>query len=92
MNRRWKQKWGSAWLPVVMLGLFLLSPQMLGCATCYGQSDSELAKGMNWGIITMIFVVYLVIFSIIGFFVFIVRRSALASVEDSQKVSGEISP
>ncbi len=90
MNRRGKQKWHSAWLPIVMLGLLLLSPEVLGCATCYGQSDSDLAKGMNWGIITMIFVVYLVVFGIIGFFVFIVRRSALASGEDSTEVSGEI--
>lgn len=76
---------------MVILGIVFLSPRLLGCATCFGQSDSELAKGMNWGIITMIFVVYMVIFSIIGFFVFIVRRSALASVEDSTEVNGEIS-
>ena len=73
-----------------MLGLLLLSPQVLGCATCYGQSDSDLAKGMNWGIITMIFVVYLVVFSIIGFFIFIVRRSASTNLEDSAEVNGEI--
>lgn len=91
MNCRWKQKWRSVWLPMVILGLLFLSPQVLGCATCYGQSDSNLAKGMNWGILTMIFVVYLVIFSIIGFFVFVVRRSALASVGDSTSISGEIS-
>lgn len=91
MNCRWKQKWRSIWLPLVILGILFLSPRLLGCATCYGQSDSNLAKGMNWGIITMIFVVYLVIFSIIAFFVFVVRRSALASGGDSTKVSGEIS-
>ena len=91
MNRRWKQKWRSVCLPALMLSLLFLSPQVFGCATCYGQSDSNLAKGMNWGIITMIFVVYLVIFSIIGFFVFVVRRSALAGVEDSTEVRGEIS-
>lgn len=76
---------------MAILGLLFLSPQALGCATCYGQSDSNLAKGMNWGILTMIFVVYLVIFSIIGFFVFVVRRSAPASVGDSESISGEIS-
>lgn len=76
---------------MVILGILFLSPRLLGCATCFGQSDSELAKGMNWGIITMIFVVYMVIFSIIGFFVFVVRRSALAGVEDSTEVRGEIS-
>ena len=91
MNCRLKQKGWLGWLPVVILGILFLSPRLLGCATCFGQSDSELAKGMNWGIISMIFVVYLVIFSIIGFFVFIVRRSALASVKDSTEVSGEIS-
>jgi hypothetical protein len=30
------------------------SPSALACATCYGASDSPLAQGMNWGILTLL--------------------------------------
>ena len=33
------------------------SPSLMACATCYGQSDSKLAEGMNWGILTLMVVV-----------------------------------
>ncbi len=77
MNNHFQQRRNAAWLPAV-LGFVFLSTAALGCSACYGRSDSELAEGMNWGIISMIVVVYLVLFSIIGFFVFIIRRAAAA--------------
>ena len=52
------------------------SPSAFACATCYGQSDSPLAAGMNYGIMTMIVVAYSVLFSIIGFFIFVARKAA----------------
>ena len=64
--------------------LMVLSPQAWGCATCYGESDSPLAAGMNWGIMTMILVAYSVLFSIIGFFIFVARKAAAtAALEGS---------
>ena len=65
--------WGLAFL-------FALQPHsLLACAACYGQSDSALAKGMNWGIFTLLAVVVSVLGGIAGFFVFLARRSANAS-------------
>jgi len=52
------------------------SPSAFACATCFGQSDSPLAAGMNYGIMTMIVVAYSVLFSIIGFFIFVARKAA----------------
>jgi hypothetical protein len=52
------------------------SPAAFACATCFGQSDSPLAAGMNYGIMTMIVVAYSVLFSIIGFFIFVARKAA----------------
>jgi hypothetical protein len=48
----------------------------LACATCYGASDSPLAQGMNWGIITLLGVVGSVLFGITAFFVHIGIKSA----------------
>lgn len=72
---------------VVALALGVASsPSALACATCYGASDSPLAAGMNWGIMTMIVVAYSVLFSIIGFFIFVARRAAaVAALEAEQE-------
>jgi hypothetical protein len=47
-----------------------------GCAACYGQSDSPMAAGMNWGIFSLLVVVVFVLGSVAAFFVFLARRSA----------------
>jgi hypothetical protein len=49
--------------------------QALGCATCFGQSDSEMAKGMNAGIFVLLGFVALFWAAFGSFFVFIVRRA-----------------
>jgi len=58
------------------LAIVLARPDSLfACATCYGASDSPLAQGMNWGIMTLLAVVGSVMFGIVGFFVHVGRRS-----------------
>ena len=52
---------------------------LLACAACYGASDSPMAKGMNWGIFSLLGVVAVVLGSIATFFVFIGKKSAAAS-------------
>lgn len=55
----------------------LVMPQALhACAVCYGESDSPLAQGMNWGIMTLLGVIGSVMAGIISFFVFVGRRAA----------------
>jgi ascorbate-specific PTS system EIIC-type component UlaA len=51
----------------------------LACAACYGQSDSAMAKGFNWGIFSLLAVIVTVLATIAGFFVFLARRSAAFS-------------
>jgi hypothetical protein len=45
------------------------------CAACAGQSDSPMAKGMNWGIMSLLGVVVCVLGGITTFFVYIGKRS-----------------
>ena len=56
---------------------WLVQPgSLLACSACYGQSDSAMARGMNWGILTLLAVIVSVLGGIAGFFVFLARRSA----------------
>ena len=48
---------------------------VLACAACYGQSDSPMAQGMTWGIISLLAVVVSVLGSIAGFFIYLAKRS-----------------
>jgi len=58
----------------------LTSPtSALACAACYGQSDSPMAQGFNWGILSLLTVIVMVLATIAGFFVFLARRSAALS-------------
>jgi hypothetical protein len=63
------------------MSLLLVTPPLLACAACYGQSDSPLAKGMNWGIVTLLGTVLLVLGGIAAFFVSLARRSAALARE-----------
>jgi hypothetical protein len=49
---------------------------LLACAACYGQSDSPMAHGMNWGIFSLLTVVVGVLGTIAAFFIYLARRAA----------------
>lgn len=61
------------------------APSALACATCYGASDSPLAQGMNWGILTLLGFIGTVLFGIVAFFVHVGRNAArLERASESQ--------
>ena len=63
-------------------GALMFAPGSLrACAACYGQSDSPLAKGMNWGILSLLAVVVFVLGSVAVFFVYLAKKSAAAGAE-----------
>ena len=53
-----------------------LPGRAFACAVCYGQSDSPMAQGMNWGIMALLGVIMSVLCGIVVFFVHVGRRSA----------------
>jgi hypothetical protein len=72
----------ALWVSIFM---WVLRPgPLLACAACYGQSDSPMAKGMNWGIFSLLAVVIAVLGGIATFFVFLARRSATHSASAAQ--------
>lgn len=54
----------------------VVSGPALGCAACFGKSDSPMAYGMNAGIMTLLAVIMTVLSLVASFFVFIVRRAS----------------
>jgi len=63
-----------AFLAVAMIAAM---PQSLfACAACFGKSDSALAKGMNWGIFSLLAVVVFVLGCFATFFIYLARRAA----------------
>ncbi len=70
----------SRWL---LLALALHPAPLWACAACYGQSDSPLAKGMNWGILSLLVVIVTVLGGIAGFAVYMARRAASFSAQSS---------
>jgi hypothetical protein len=72
-----------------IVGIVALLPRsLLACAACYGQSDSAMAAGMNWGILSLLGIILFMLGGVAGFFVFLARRSAvLAKTTDSAKLA-----
>ena len=76
-------------------GLFALAFQpgaLFACAACYGASDSPMAKGMNWGIFSLLAVVVMVLGSLATFFVFLGKKAAEAAHEADATSTAKIEP
>ena len=50
---------------------------LLACAACFGQSDSALAQGMNWGILSLLGMIVLVLGGVAAFFIYLARKTAM---------------
>ena len=72
-------------VPLLLAGW--LPAKSMACAACYGASDSPLAEGMNWGILTLLGVVGTVLTCFLVFFVHIVRKSE-AATETAEAAAG----
>jgi hypothetical protein len=67
-------------LLLIAIVAFAFEPgSLLACAACYGQSDSPMAKGMNWGIFSLLAVIVSVLGGVAGFFIFLARKSVSPS-------------
>lgn len=64
-------------LAAIAFGLLLAAPlPTMACAACFGRSDSRMAVGMNWGILSLLVVIATMLGLVASFFVFIARRAA----------------
>ena len=63
-------------LSALALAVALYPNSVRACAACYGQSDSPMAQGMNWGIFSLLAVIGVVLSGVVSFFVFLAKKSA----------------
>lgn len=78
-------------LPAVLVTAAFHSPSVWACAACYGQSDSPMAAGMNWGILSLLGMIVLVLGGVAAFFVFLASRSApLAAMNGELGISAKL--
>lgn len=61
---------------LALAGLLLLPREAAACASCFGESDSPMAEGMNAGIFTLFVIIGGTLLAVGGFFIFLVRRGA----------------
>ena len=77
-------------VPIALALAVLAPPPLFACAACYGQSDSPLAQGMNWGIFTLLGVVVTVLAGVAGFFVYLIRKEVAAEDGATARIPGEV--
>jgi len=65
---------------------------ILACAACYGQSDSAMDRGMNWGIFTLLAVVVSVLTAIASAFILVARRASPPSAPSSRPKQSQTLP
>lgn len=76
---------------IALLGLaaFFAPTAVRACSVCFGNSDSQLTKGMQAGVLVLLLVVLAVLGGFAALFVHIARRSAAAALEESSaKIEG----
>jgi hypothetical protein len=66
-------------------GLICQAQPLLACAMCYGaRTDSPLAAGMNWGIMSLLAVIVFVLGGVASFFIFLAKKAAAAAAASAQ--------
>jgi hypothetical protein len=61
---------------LAVAGLVLRTDAARACAACYGKADGPLADGMNWGIMSLLVLIVLVLGGFASFFIYLARRAA----------------
>lgn len=70
-------------IALVGLAAFFSPTAARACTVCFGNSDSQLTKGMHAGVLVLLLVVLAVLGGFVALFVHIARRSAAAALEES---------
>jgi hypothetical protein len=62
------------------------------CAVCFGQTDSPLGRGQQWGVLVMLGFVFFMLSAIGGFAVFLARRARMIEAEAAETLAKEQIP
>ena len=67
-------------LPFLLCLLALNPISAMACSVCYGDPDSDMSRGLGWGIVVLLGVVVTVLGGIGTFFVHIAKKSSTDKV------------
>jgi hypothetical protein len=69
-------------LGALLAGMAMLPRTLFACAACFGQSDSAMAAGMNWGILSLLGMIIMVLGGVAAFFLFLARKAAAVAAAE----------
>jgi DUF1365 family protein len=73
---------------LVVVMSVLSAPAVQACATCFGQSDELMAKGMNMGILALLICIVGVLVGIASVGFYFIRRAARIEAAQSSDTPG----
>ena len=73
-----------------LLGILMLRQEAFACASCFGESDSAMAKGMNAGVLTLLIIVGGTLAAIASFFIYLIWRSARYAKKEALLLNPEL--
>jgi preprotein translocase subunit SecG len=63
-------------LALIVLLVSLVPQELLACAVCFGDKNSQMGKAADAGVLTLLLVIMAVLAFVAAFFIYIVRRAA----------------
>ncbi|HEY1171165.1 MAG TPA: hypothetical protein VGH19_07360 [Verrucomicrobiae bacterium] len=75
-------------LALIVLVVSVLPQQLLACAVCFGDKNSQQGKAADAGVLTLLLIIMAVLVAIAIFFIYIIRR---ASRLEQQNLPGTVS-
>ena len=64
------------WTALAVAMFAVSSPSALACTVCFGDPNSQMTKGMSFGIAALLLIITCVLCGVAGFFVYLAKRSA----------------
>jgi hypothetical protein len=60
----------------VALLVSLVPLDLLACAVCFGDKNSQMGKAADAGVLTLLFIIMAVLVGVATFFIYLIRRAA----------------
>jgi len=71
-------------------GILMLHQDAFACASCFGESDSAMAEGMNAGILTLLIIIGGTLAAITSFFIYLIWRGARHAKKEALLLNPEL--
>ncbi len=73
-----------------LAGILMLEQNTFACASCFGESDSAMAEGMNAGVLTLLIIVGGTLAAIAAFFIYLICRGSRYAAREALLLDPEL--